>query len=634
MNNGGTFNANASTVTFTASTVGQRIKSNTKRFANVQFNNAGGYWTLQDSMTVTASLTLSAGTLDTNVASSFGISVGGEWLNISGTFAANSCTVTWTGAGSNLRIQSNGNPFNKMTFSGSGSWQTDTDPVTASGVMTINSGTLTVAAGSSMTVVGNLTIASGGELDVNNDMILTGSLLNSGTVDTSNSAATFTSSGTFTLGGSGVNNFPNLTLAGNTKTTTLGGPITIEGNFINPVGHTFTTTATNYAVTTAGSWTNLGTFTVNSSSVTFNGSSPGNTIAPGASSFFILRVNGSGGAWTTATNAVTVSSNVIIDAGTLTLAGNATTVTGDVDVNAAGTLAINNNLTINGGDLPNAGTITSLSTATLTITSTGTLGGAGTTTLPRPTMTGVGQTTTLGGDIVVVSSMTIGASHILDANNAGNYQITISSYWVNQGTFNARNGAVVVNSTAGLSGSTTFYDFTATTPGITITVTAGSTQTVNDALTLTGVGGNEIKLRSSIAATAWFLRSLGSAPVVSVDVKDSDARFGNTIAPTSSINSGNNRNWDFGAGVFTWWGSVDTNWSNILNWDFGLPGSGDAALIVSTATAGRMPVLSADVTISTLTINALSTVTLSGFNLFLSSFTNAGKLQLTGPRKQ
>ncbi len=553
--NSGTFTSSGDTVTFNATTAGHIITNGGSPFANVQFAGVGGYWTLQDSMTVTSTMTITSGTLDTKSGSNFGISVGSEWLNSNGTFTVNNSTVTWTGAGSNLRIQSNNFPFFRMYFTGPGSWQTDTDPVTISSHVIINNGTLAVAAGSTMTITGNVTIAASGELDVNNDMKLTGSLLNSGTVDTTNSAATFTASGTFTLGGSGVNNFPNITLAGNGKTTSLGGPITVEGNFVNPAGHTFTTTATNYAVTVAGNWTNAGTVTVNSSSVTFNGSSPGNTIAPGASSFFILRVNGSGGAWTSATNAGTVSSNVIIDAGTLILAGNATTVTGDVDVNAAGSLAINNNLTINGGDLPNAGTITSLSTATLTIASTGTLGGVGTTTLPRLTMTGVGQTTTLGGDIAVVSSMTIGTSHILDANNAGNYQIAISSYWANQGTFTARRGEVVFNSNAGLSGNTTFFNFTATTPGVTITFTAGSTQTVSGTLQMAGALGSPVKLRSSAAAQSFF-KVLVSSWVSNVDVQFSNATGNTLYAGRTSTNTGNNTNW-----VFDYYPSAITDFS-------------------------------------------------------------------------
>src|ERR1019366_5335295 len=65
------------------------------------------------------------------------------------------------------------------------------------------------------------------------------------------------------------------------------------------------------------------------------------------------------------------------------------------------------------------------------------------------------------------------------------------------------------------------------------------------------------------------------------------------------------------------------------NWDTGMPAPQDSALIISTAT--NMPTLTAGVTLSTLTINSgTGTLTLNGYGLTVSSFTNAGNLVLTG----
>jgi len=104
--------------------------------------------------------------------------------------------------------------------------------------------------------------------------------------------------------------------------------------------------------------------------------------------------------------------------------------------------------------------------------------------------------------------------------------------------------------------------------------------------------------------------------------------------------------WSGGGGggtatLYTWWGSVDTNWSNRFNWNPSPgcvpPGAADSALIVTTATV--MPILTANVAISTLTINSgTATVTLNGFNLTVASFTNAGNFLFKGteqfPRAQ
>ncbi len=102
---------------------------------------------------------------------------------------------------------------------------------------------------------------------------------------------------------------------------------------------------------------------------------------------------------------------------------------------------------------------------------------------------------------------------------------------------------------------------------------------------------------------------------------------------TWSANSG------LGSGtLYTWRGTANNNWSNASNWNPSLacgysgPGASDSALIVTTATV--MPILTQDVTISSLTINSgTATVTLDGYHLTLSSFTNAGNFYLKGSER-
>ena len=87
---------------------------------------------------------------------------------------------------------------------------------------------------------------------------------------------------------------------------------------------------------------------------------------------------------------------------------------------------------------------------------------------------------------VIAGSTTIISPHVLDVS-ASNYQVTISSWFANNGTFTAQAGTVIVNSTRRtLTGSTTFYNFTSTTPGITLTLQAGTTQYVTHTWSIAG----------------------------------------------------------------------------------------------------------------------------------------------------
>src|SRR6185295_3263244 len=92
-------------------------------------------------------------------------------------------------------------------------------------------------------------------------------------------------------------------------------------------------------------------------------------------------------------------------------------------------------------------------------------------------------------------------------------------------------------------------------------------------------------------------------------------------------NLGNNTHWGTGGGILTTWQGTTTDWFNAANWNNGVPTSLDKAIIGS---ASAYPVLTSSVNVSTLTINAGSTITLAGFNLTVTSFTNAGNLSFKG----
>ncbi|MBI3602551.1 MAG: hypothetical protein HY209_06655, partial [Candidatus Omnitrophica bacterium] len=77
------------------------------------------------------------------------------------------------------------------------------------------------------------------------------------------------------------------------------------------------------------------------------------------------------------------------------------------------------------------------------------------------------------------------------------------------------------------------------------------------------------------------------------------------------------------SGVATWTGAVSTDWNDPLNWDIGsVPSATDTVLIPDTATK---PVLSSNVSVSSLTVNSGQTLSIGG-----KTFTVESSAQLLG----
>src|SRR5205823_3756317 len=142
------FNAATSSVTFNSTIVGRTVTSAGKPFNTVIFNGvANASWVLQDSMTVLSSMTLTLGSLDTSAANSFGMNIGGSWINNGGKFFANKSTITFTATDIGQRVTSRGFPFNKIDIAGTaGGYYTLIDSMTVS--------TMTVTAGNTLDIGG------------------------------------------------------------------------------------------------------------------------------------------------------------------------------------------------------------------------------------------------------------------------------------------------------------------------------------------------------------------------------------------------------------------------------------------------------------------------------------------------
>ena len=147
-------------------------------------------------------------------------------------------------------------------------------------------------------------------------------------------------------------------------------------------GGTLNTNASNLGLNVGGEWLySGGTFVTNNSSITFSGTTTNLRIQSGDQPLWRLAFAGSG-RWITDSYALTVTSTVFVNAGTLQVAGaSSMTVVGNPFVAAGATLDIEGDASVGttpiGAAINNAGTVTAFSTATLTLSGTGTLGGSG-----------------------------------------------------------------------------------------------------------------------------------------------------------------------------------------------------------------------------------------------------------------
>ncbi len=153
-------------------------------------------------------------------------------------------------------------------------------------------------------------------------------------------------------------------------------------------------------------------------------------------------------------------------------------------------------------------------------------------------------TITVAGNVSIASAATFGGS--------GTNPISIGGNWNNAGTFTANSGNVTLdtNSTAIVSGSSTFYDLTVTSTvakEVDFNPSGSPLYTVTDAFTAIGSPGNLIKLHSVSSGTQWMFHPIGTASVSYADIQDGGCASGSiNIDAMNSINSGDNGSCWFG----------------------------------------------------------------------------------------
>jgi phage baseplate assembly protein gpV len=142
----------------------------------------------------------------------------------------------------------------------------------------------------------------------------------------------------------------DLTAGGGAGTKTLGGIVNAERDITIDSGVTLDVSNDDYAINVKRYFTNAGTFTMQSGLVTFNGNR-NQALTTGGSSFFAITFNTTGGSGKklTLVDALVMTNNLTITAGTMDLNGQ--------NLNIAGDLSIANNavwtkgglVTFNGG---------------------------------------------------------------------------------------------------------------------------------------------------------------------------------------------------------------------------------------------------------------------------------------------
>jgi filamentous hemagglutinin family protein len=507
---------------------------------DVLLDQAGDAIVLGNALCVFDAISIGAGgVISTFNAGGNNFSMSGNFTNTATGVFTSTATATFNGTAGIQQVSAGGTDGNHDFFNiiinntGTSVQLQDNLTQAAGGVLTMTAGTLDLN-GNTFTLGANLTTA-GATIAIGTG-ILTGATNYSITVNT---GATITQ-------GTGTLTCLNLTIQGTGTYTCTG------ASAINAAGN---------VVITSANWDD------GNSTITMSGAA--NTINS-SQEIYRLTVN-NGSSVSLLTNNLTLANNFILGGGVsgtfdtnslnLTIGGTTTINTGatfNLDgTTAASTLSIANTLT-------NNGTLTlENDTNTLAIRGTGALRAftgndidynTNSVTLtnidydPDVLLDEAGDTIVLGDANCIFDSISIGVGGVASTFNAGANNFTMSGNFSRNAAGTFISTATITFDGAGtstISGSTAFFNFTCVTAGKQLTFTAGTTQTVNGALTLTGVAGNRIILRSSITGTQWKIDPAGTRDVSYVDVRDSDNINATMILALKSKDSDNNLNWYF-----------------------------------------------------------------------------------------
>src|SRR3990167_159291 len=362
------------------------------------------------------------------------LSVGGDLFGFNISYIG-SQTTTFTATGSGFEISGN-DTYNNLVFNGSGGEWTTTGTTTLDGDLTVTDGTFITTDDITGTSGHTFSVSNGAFFEMSGISVYPASFSTytygaTSTVSylqTDGTTVTNATYGHLNLKPAGATPLVlpaslngiagNLTIGDGTNagaTASANNPtITVTGDVTIAAGANFTSTSGVLSI--GGNYSNDGTFTNNSGTVTFTATDSGNTIGgtlSSASDFSKLIFNGSGGEWTLGANLETDGASataISVAAGTLknggfSITGNGATDTFSVSNGAffemSGTSAYPASFTTY--TYGATSTVSYLqSSVTVTAATYGhlTLGGTGTYTLPASDVT-------LNGNLVVTSGATV-----------------------------------------------------------------------------------------------------------------------------------------------------------------------------------------------------------------------------------
>lgn len=618
----------------------------------------------------TTSLTLTA--------SNRAFSTGNLFINTGSVFNATGANVTLTGATSPL-----------ITRSGTFTQGTSSVSVVANGDVTLNNSAITFASlvinspnrtittGAIATIADNLTISSGTladggfQLTGSTPLVLTmseGSELLLGTTATATAFPTAFTTANILLNlnstvtyNAGVNqsisatpNYANLQLVApsGTPTKTPGAAMSVRGHLTIGSNNIYSNGA--LSLTIGGNYSNSGTFTAGTGSVTFNSSMAGNTLSgnmSGPSQFNTLGFNGTGD-WTMISS-MTVASTMTVTAGTL-LGDQDITVVGGVNGNGT-----NGTINLSGGTFTQRVAANQFFGSNIAGTNNWTFNN-----LTFSNSSGASRTiqtnSTGSGQIIVSGTLSIGASgdtfatilnnqtnnRDLVANgsiviqNLGLFQtassrpLLVGGDWTNYGTFTTNNSTVtftgtstqqvnnfgkafanLISSNTSAGGLVFSSSFSATrlhinTANLGAAATAyfagRSTFTIST-FSITGTASYPVVLRSTSSGTYWYLNNTSTHSVQYTFAEDSHAGQGLRIFDYPGGESlGHNINWAFGAEMPSnlFFSNAQTT-SLSLTWSAVTPTPDSYTLSISTNQTFSTPATSVTTSLTNATTSSL-----------------------------
>ncbi|MBN8696282.1 MAG: PKD domain-containing protein [Bacteroidetes bacterium] len=353
----------------------------------------------------------------------------------------------------------------------------------------VNSATATVNFPAGISLYGNLI--------VNNGAVNIGDAVNENVA--SNGGVFQIFGGTVRVAGQyysvNINNLAKFTISGGTLTLpTVGCTSTSIAPFhINGVGSTFNMTGGTIIIERSGG-ANLGytAIGITNSSVTGGTLQIGNASTPLAQTMNINSSARVGNLLVNSTNATAI------------LNTNSLTVTNNITINSGVLNANNLNFTL-GGNWLDAGAFTP-GTGTVIFNGTNqSITKAAGETFNNLTLAG-SATKTLGGILTTNGNLTINSGVTLDVS-ASDFTLNVKRNWVNNGTFNARNGTVFFNGTVaqtvGGSASATFRNITTSnTAGVSLLTAQNLSGTLTASIGTFALGTVGLTLLSDASGTA------------------------------------------------------------------------------------------------------------------------------------